>query len=402
MADLAATGAADATGFTDGKIGEIIVQNELFLALSAGVGIELLRVLGRAERGQDQRLGFAAAEQRRAVGAGQKARVAGNRPDVVKAAAVHPFPAVQNQTAHGLLLHVVKRVFEHELGDFFGAEFFHQFCADFIRHGLDRRLAREFARGQERRHHASARQRPGGMEDLVGHRTHHDGPFGFAGAPGQFFLGGDDWLAGVVAELKRGVKVRLGNFLSRPLEHDQFLFVADVNEVEIALGHLRVRGIGHELAFDAPDTRGSERAGPGNIADHQRRGCADDAENVGVVFPVGAQQNALHLDLVVPTFRKERPDGPVNHAAGEDFLFRRSSFALEVTAGKSASRRRLLAVVHRQRKKVLTGFDAGGGHGGDDDDGFPQLNGDGAIGLFGELAGFDVNLPCPDLDRCFF
>ena len=378
------------------------MQNELLFALAAGVGVEFLGVFGSAKGGQDQRLGLAPAEQGRAVRAGENADLAVQRANIFKTAAVHPFPAVQNQTAHGLLLEVIKDILEHELGDLFRAEFFDEFGAQFVRDRLDRGLARQFGRGQQRGHHAVARQGLGLVEDIIRHHVGHDGAFGFACAPSEFFLGRDDRLAGGVAKLQRGVKVRLRDFLGRPLEHDEFFFVSDINQVEVALGHLGVGGVGEELAIDAANAHGAQRSGPGNIADYQRRGGTDDAEDVRIIFSVGAQQDALHLHFVVPTLGKQRPDRPVNHAAGKDFLFRRAPFALEIAARESAGGGGFLAVVHRERKEILAGLGAGGGDCGDDHDCFSQLNCDGAVGLFGDFAGLEVNLLGPQLDRYFF
>src|ERR1017187_1198320 len=73
VADFAPAGTADASGFAHGEIREVIVQDEFFLGSAAGVGIKFLRVVAGAERGQRERLGFAAAEQRRTVGARQNA-----------------------------------------------------------------------------------------------------------------------------------------------------------------------------------------------------------------------------------------------------------------------------------------------------------------------------------------
>ena len=61
----------------------------------------------------------------------------------------------------------------------------------------------------------------------------------------------------------------------------------------------------------APDADGAQRTGPGNVADHQRGGGADDAEHVRIIFAVGAEQNALNLHFVVPALGKERTDGTV-------------------------------------------------------------------------------------------
>jgi hypothetical protein len=89
-------------------------------------------------------------------------------------------------------------------------------------------------------------------------------------------------------------------------------------------------------------------------------------KDIGIVFAVGAQQDALHLDFVIPAFGKERADGAVGQTAGEDFFFRGTAFALEVAAGKFAGGGRLFAVIHGQREKVLAFLGLGGGHGGHD------------------------------------
>ena len=101
--------------------------------------------------------------------------------------------------------------------------------------------------------------------------------FCFAGVGGQFLLRGDHRLDGFLAEFERGIEVGFGDFLGRAFKHDEVVFVADIDEVEIALRHLSVRRVGDELAIDAADANRAQRAVPGNIADHQRRGSADDA-----------------------------------------------------------------------------------------------------------------------------
>jgi hypothetical protein len=120
---------------------------------------------------------------------------------------------------------------------------------------------------------------------------------------------------------------------------------------------------------------------------------ADDAEDVGIVFAVGAEHNGLHLDFVVPTLGEERTDRAIGEAAGEDFLFGRTAFALEVTAGELSGSGGLLAVIDGEREEILTFLGLGRGHGGHDDDSFAELNGYGAVGLLGELAGFNVPAP---------
>ena len=159
------------------------------------------------------------------------------------------------------------------------------------------------------------------------------------------------WMA-FLAELQRGVEIRLGDFLGRAFIHHDVVVVADVDKVEVAFGHFRVRRIGDELAVDAADAHRAERPGPRNVADHQRGASADDAQNVRIVFAVRAQHDGLDLDFVVPALGKQRADGAVGEAAGENFLFGRAAFALEVTAGKLAGGGGFFAVIDGQREKI--------------------------------------------------
>ena len=92
----------------------------------------------------------------------------------------------------------------------------------------------------------------------------------------------------------------------------------------------------------------------------------------GSFSPSALRSDGLDLHFVVPALGKERADGTVGEAAGEDFLFRGTAFALEVAAGEFAGRGRFFAVIHGEREEVLAFLGLGGGDGGDDDDGFAQ------------------------------
>src|SRR5439155_16048074 len=139
-----------------------------------------------------------------------------------------------------------------------------------------------------------------------------------------------------------------------------------------------------------------------NITRHQGRRGADNGQHVRVVLAIGAEHNGLDLDLVVPAFGKERPDGPVNEPGREDFLLGGAAFAFEVTAGEFAGGGGLFPIVHCQRKEVLAFFGFGGADGGDDDNGFAALDGDGAVGLFSDFAALDDDLLVPNRGGGFF
>ncbi|OQB91521.1 MAG: hypothetical protein BWX84_01366 [Verrucomicrobia bacterium ADurb.Bin118] len=209
---------------------------------------------------------------------------------------------------------------------------------------------------------------------------------------GEGFLGRDDRLHGLQAEFQRGIEISFGDFLGRAFKHDDLGFAAHEDEVQIAVLQFAVRGVDDELARDPADAHGAERSGPRNITDHQRGGRAVDAEDVRVILAVGAEHDGLDLDFVVPAFGEERTDRAIRHAHGEDFLFGGAPFALEVAAREFARRGGFLPVIHGQGKEILAFPGFGGGHGGHNDHGFAELNRDGAVRLFGELAGFDDEL----------
>ncbi len=87
VADLATAGAAQERHFAHRERREVVVQHEALLGF-AFEGFQPLHVLAGAERGGDQRLGFAAGEDRRTVRARQHADLDPDVADLVELAAV--------------------------------------------------------------------------------------------------------------------------------------------------------------------------------------------------------------------------------------------------------------------------------------------------------------------------
>src|SRR4051812_22026953 len=115
-----------------------------------------------------------------------------------------------------------------------------------------------------------------------------------------------------MTELERGVEVSFADFLAGAFEHDQIGCVTDINDIQITVRHLRMSRIGDELTVDPANAGRADWTFPRNVADHKRSRSANESEHVGIVFTVRAQHDALDLDLIVPSFGKERPDGPVD------------------------------------------------------------------------------------------
>ena len=80
---------------------------------------------------------------------------------------------------------------------------------------------------------------------------------------------------------------------------------------------------------------------------HQRGGRAVDAEDVGIILAIRAEQDGDDLCVVKVPLREKRTQWPIRHARCEDFLFARTAFALEIAAGELADRRRFLTVIDR-------------------------------------------------------
>src|SRR3954468_8352547 len=99
VTDLAALGAAEATGLTDRVGREVVVQQERLFVRSRQ-RVDILLVLAGAERGHDHRLGLAAGEQRRAVGAGQHADLGDNVAHGLAIAAVDALAGVEDVPAN--------------------------------------------------------------------------------------------------------------------------------------------------------------------------------------------------------------------------------------------------------------------------------------------------------------
>ena len=72
MADLAASGAPEKLYFADGEWREVVVQHEAPVAFALDA-LDLLLVVRGAQRGRDERLGFAAGEDGGPMHAGQDA-----------------------------------------------------------------------------------------------------------------------------------------------------------------------------------------------------------------------------------------------------------------------------------------------------------------------------------------
>ena len=156
--------------------------------------------------------------------------------------------------------------------------------------------------------------------------------------------------------------------------------------------HLLDRRIELQLPADMADARRGDRPHEGNARQRQRRRSADHSEHVRLVLEIVRQHGDDHLRLVAIAFREERADRAVDQPRDQRLALRRASLALEIAAGDAARGKRLFLVIDGQREKVLAGLRRLGADDGGEQRGLAPGGEDRAVGLAGDLAGFEHEL----------
>ena len=388
VADLAPARRTHAARLAHRIRGKIVVQHEV-LAVFALKRVDDLLVLAGAEGGDAERLGLAAGEQRGTVRARQHADLGDDRPHGAGVAPVDADAGVQDGVADDVRLQVL----EQRLGlvgvDPFGGERRHRLLLggiDLVVTDLLVGLAIGFGDGA-----AGQRVDPGGEGFFIlGRLGERPGVLG--GVLGQFDDRLDHRLEAHVAEGDGAEHDILGQFLRLGLHHQHALDGAGHHQVELAALGLRGGRIEDVLPVLIADAGRGDRAEERDTGQGQRGGAADHGDDVGVVLQVVAEHGGDDLHLVAEALGEQRADRPVDQAADQHLLLGGPAFTLEEPAGDLAGGERLLLVVDGEREEVLAR--PGGFHpdGGAQNDGVAVAGEHGAVGLAGDLAGFQDQL----------
>ena len=388
VADLAALGAAEPSGFTDRVGREVVVQQELLL-VGPCQQVDVLLVLAGAERGHDHRLGLAAGEQRRAMGARQDADFGDDVADGLGVAAVDALAGVEDVPANDLGFQFLEHAGDAELVVFRLLAF-----REIVRHHLFLDLAdRGVAILLDRNGVGGAQLRLDQPEHFLFQRAFVDD------------LDVARLLGGLLGQLDDRLDHRLEMAMAEHhgAEHDVFVELlgfrfhhqhgvggAGDNQVELGFDHLVERGIEHVFVIGEADAGCANRALERRAGNRQRGGSGDQRQNVGIVFHVMRQHGDDDLGLVAPAVDEQRADRAVDQAGNQRFLFGRAAFALEIAAGNAARGIGLLLVVDGQRQEVDAFARILRGHHGGEHDGLAIGRQYGAVGLTGDLAGFKL------------
>ncbi len=278
-------GAAHAAGLADRIRREIIVQQEGFL-VTALQGVDPLLVLAGAERGHHQRLGFAAGEQRRSMGARQQADFGHDVTHGLEIAAVDALAGVQNVPAHDLGFQFLEHAADAQLGVgrivHAAGEIVFQYlgldCGDGILPFL------------------FGRDGIGGAQFLLGDAENFlfqrlvVGDLMIARLLRRLFReldnGVDHWLEMPVAEHHRAQHDFFAELLGFRLHHQHRVGGAGHDQIELALGHLVELRIKHVFVVDEANARGADRAHEGRAGQRKRRRGRNQCQDVGIVFQI--------------------------------------------------------------------------------------------------------------------
>ena len=200
-----------------------------------------------------------------------------------------------------------------------------------------------------------------------------------------------------VGERERLEHRLLGHLVAARLDHRQRVARPDDDEVEGGLLHLLERRVDDQLALDAADPHGADRAEERQRRDRERRRGAVDREDVVRHDHVGREHGADHLHLVLEALRPERPDRAVDHARGERRALGGAALALEEAARDLAGGVHPLLDVDREREEVRVGPRSCADRRREDHR-VAAADDDRAVRLLGELARLEAQLRCAHVD----
>ena len=271
VADLAARRAAHELHLADREGREVVVEQELVLALAL-VLLDDLGVVGGAERGGDERLRLAAGEERGAVRAREETRPRRDRADLVERAAVEALALVEDRLARQDLDEVVDGLARsagaaraRSPGSSTTAAFLTALISayelDLARAGQGRPHRRLPLRGGPRRR--PRRSRP---------RARARPASGSRRARWRSFWARDDPADRLVAEEDRVEHRLLGDLVGARLDHHDRLLGAGDDEVDLGLLALGVGRVEDELPVDRAD---ADRADRGVERDERARSATE-------------------------------------------------------------------------------------------------------------------------------
>ncbi len=350
VTDLAPLGTAHGPGLAGAKGWEVVVVH-VALGLFRSQRVQPLYLARGAQGGNAHRLSLTPGKEPRSVRPGQEPCESPDVADLVGLAAIGPLTFFQDQSPG------------------FGLEHVTEYLLDIL--GIDRLILGKGAQDlvfQGIRRHISlflAHR----LDDQLGHPVADavDDPFlvpffdggdgvvgvlGFADLGSHLLLKGNQRLHRLVPHLERLDDDFFLDLLGARLHHQDGVFGAGHAQIQAALLQLVGRGVDDELVLEQADAAGGDRSLKGDIRDGQGRRCADDGRDIQIVLAIGRQGGDDDLNVIAIVLGKERSQGTVDQAHGEDSCFAGAPFPAEKAARDASCGVQPFFKVHGQGEKV--------------------------------------------------
>ena len=359
------------------------------LAAFAVERVDELCVAPGAERGDHQRLGLTAREQRRAVRARQQTDLDGDRPDGGRVASIDARLTGEDALADDVALELVELVIDlvgRELRRLTGAQLPDDGLLDFTDAGVSGLLLGDAIGVGER----TVRCSRYGRLELRGGGALLPLPTRLAAFLDEFIDGVDHHLQLLVAEDHGTEHHILGEAIGLGFHHHHTVTGAGDDEMKIRFLELRGGRVQDVLAIGVADAGGADRAVEGRTRQGERSRSADHRRDIGIDLGIERDDGRDDLNLVVEAVREQRTDRAVDEPRGQRLFLRRPAFALEESARDATRSVGLLLVVDGEREEVTTGGGFLCGDRGAEHDGVAELDHHCGAGLTGHLAGLDA------------
>ena len=264
---------------------------------------DLLRFLWCAEGDGDEGLGLAAGEDCGAVCARKNAELDRDRTDLIELAAVDALTFVENDVAENLAFHLFDgrfrrggflRLFDRDEGENLFDDFLHRVFARVFSFGEQCLTQRRAVRGEQfvvvlvgvlrRELHVELRLAARCFAKIVLQRADSFdlGMRGVEGIEHDAFI----------------------DFARARFDHDDRVGGAGDDEIEIGQIALLICRIDHDLSVEIADAHGADRLHERNLADHERRRCGVDREDVRIVVAVRGENQRDDLRFLTIAFRE--------------------------------------------------------------------------------------------------
>ena len=179
------------------------------------------------------------------------------------------------------------------------------------------------------------------------------------------------------------------DFTRPALDHQDGILCPSDAQIEVRYLRFLIGRVEDECAGDAPHSKRPDRTEERDVGDRQRGRGAVDGQDVDLRLAVRGESIQDDLDIVSHVFGEQRTKRTIGQPGGQDGRFRRPALSAEEGAGDATTGVEPLFVVDRQGEEVNPLARSFGHRRRGQQQRVGLAQGDGAVGLPGNLARFD-------------